>query len=120
MNLIAGEVAGGRFRHGAMVLDAPVPDGPALLAVRPEALAVGFGSGEGRLYRVTDFGSHAVVEIDLPEGTRVKAHLPEAPVASAGTPVTVTLRRHTLYRDDRVLWVSDAPIPDAAPVALHA
>jgi len=98
-----------------MVLSAPVPDGPALLAVRPEALSVAFGAGEGRLHRVTDFGSHAVVEIDLPERTRVKAHLPDAPDAAPGTPVTVTPRRHTLYRDDRVLWVSDA-----APVAVHA
>jgi putative spermidine/putrescine transport system ATP-binding protein len=119
MNLIAGEVAGGRFVQGAMVLAAPVADGPALLAVRPEALAVSFGTGAGRLHRVTDFGSHAVAEIDLPEGTRVKAHLPEAPDAAPGMPVTVTPRRHTLYRDDRVLWVSDTA-PGAAPVAVDA
>ena len=120
MNLIAGEVAGGVFRHGAMVLPAPVPDGPALLAVRPEALEIAFGTGAGQLHRVTDFGSHAVVEIDLPDphradGVRIKAQLPEAPAARPGTPVTVTPRRHTLYRDDRVLWVSEA-----APVAAHA
>lgn len=47
MRMIAGEVAGGRFRHGAIDLLAPVADGPALLAIRPEALGIAFGAGVG-------------------------------------------------------------------------
>jgi putative spermidine/putrescine transport system ATP-binding protein len=114
MNLIAGEVSGGRFRHGAVAVPAPVPDGPALLAVRPEALDIAFGAGEGRLHRATDFGSHAVVEIDLPEGPRLKAQLPEAPTAPRGAQVSWYPRRYCLYRGDHVAWTSDAVPATAA------
>ncbi len=107
MNLIPGEVEGGRFRHEAMTVPAPVPDGPALLAVRPEALDMRPGAGVARLQRVTDFGSHAVVEIDLPDGLRVKVQLAEAPATASG-PVAIHPRRYCLFRDDRVLWTSDA------------
>jgi putative spermidine/putrescine transport system ATP-binding protein len=108
MNLIPGEVEAGRFRHDALTLPAPVPDGPALLAVRPEAMEMRPGAGPGRVQRVTDFGSHAVVEIDLACGQRLKVQLPEAPETAGGAPVTLHPRRYCLFRDDRVLWTSDA------------
>lgn len=108
MNLLQVTVAGGRIAHPAFDLDVTATDGPALLAVRPEALELIAGEGAGRLHRVTDFGSHAVTEIDLPGGERIKAMTPEVPAAPPGTPVTIKPLRAHLYRDDRVIWSSDA------------
>ncbi len=107
MNLLEVAVAGGQIRHAAFAAAAPVPDGPALLAVRPEAVSLRAGEGAGRLRRITDFGSHAVIEIDLPDGVRLKAMLPDVPEIETGAPVTILPQRYHLYRDDRVLWSSD-------------
>ena len=51
MNLIEGTVAGGAFRHAGFTLPVPVPDGPATLAVRPEALGDRPRRGRRRRHR---------------------------------------------------------------------
>ena len=51
MNLIEGAVAGGAFRHAGFALPVPVADGPATLAVRPEALGIARGRGRRRRHR---------------------------------------------------------------------
>jgi len=114
MNLIAVEVAGGQIRHPAFDAAAPVADGPALLAVRPEAVELQPGRGAGRVHRVTDFGSHAVVEIDLPDAGRIKALRPDVPAAAPDTAVTILPRRYHLYREDRMIWSSDTVTGEVA------
>lgn len=113
MNLIAGEVKAGRFLAEGFALSASIPDGPALLAVRPEAVAVEPGQGPGRLHRATDFGSHVVLEIDLPDGVRIKALQNAVPAISQGAPVTLTARSWQLFRQDRVVFRCD-PQPEVA------
>jgi putative spermidine/putrescine transport system ATP-binding protein len=103
MNLIAGEVTAGRFLAEGFAAPAPVADGPALMAVRPEAVTVAPGPGPGRLHRATDFGSHAVLEIDLPEGLRIKALRPKMPDLAPGATVSLSARVWQLYRQDRVV-----------------
>ena len=57
MNLLDGTVTAGAFRHAGFALPVPVADGPATLAVRPEALASPRPRPPPRqLHRVTDFG----------------------------------------------------------------
>ncbi len=81
MNLIDGTVTGGAFRHAGLALPVPVADGPATLAVRPEALAITPAEADpgARVHRVTDFGTHAVVDIDLASGPRLKAMVARRP-----------------------------------------
>jgi putative spermidine/putrescine transport system ATP-binding protein len=108
MNLIDGSVASGTFHHPGLELPVPLPDGPATLAVRPEALAVTPATeGQGaRIHRVTDFGAHAIVDIDLVDGLRLKAQVPDARVWAAGQTVLPVPRAFALYRDGCVAFRS--------------
>lgn len=104
MNLIDGSVAGGTFRHPGLELAVPLSDGPATLAVRPEALGITPAEGDqgARIHRVTDFGAHGIVDIDLADGLRLKALVPDARAWAAGQPVLPRPRAFALYRDGRV------------------
>jgi putative spermidine/putrescine transport system ATP-binding protein len=110
MNMVEGRVAEGRFRHAAFDLPAPVAEGPALLAVRPEALDIAAAAGQAgaAIHRVTDFGTHAIVDIDLASGERIKAMVPDARAWRTGAPVALGPRAFALYRDDAVLHRSAA------------
>jgi putative spermidine/putrescine transport system ATP-binding protein len=109
MNLVEGTVAGGRFRHPAFDLAVPAAEGPATLAVRPEALAIApaAGAGAAAIHRVTDFGAHAIVDVDLADGRRLKAMVPDARAWRAGAPVELAPRAFAIYRGDAVLHRSD-------------
>lgn len=105
MNLVEGIVSGGVFQHPGLHLSVPVGDGPATLAVRPEALLLSASPevSEARIHRVTDFGAHAIVDVDLSDGLRLKATVPDARAWQAGQPVTPTPRAFALYRNGSVL-----------------
>lgn len=105
MNMIAHEVRNGRFQHPDFPLPAPIADGPAILAVRPEALAVETGGGRGgaRVHRMVDHGTHVMADIDLPDRTRLKALLPHQTLADGQDGVSVSVGRYALYRDNAVV-----------------
>ena len=108
MNLADGSVSGGVFRRGGFTVPLPVADGPAILAVRPEALLLSPG-GMADIHRVTDFGTHGIVDVDLPDGFRFKAMVPEARDWKAGQKVDLRPRAFAAYRDDAVIHRSQAP-----------
>jgi putative spermidine/putrescine transport system ATP-binding protein len=88
-------------------VDAPVPDGPATLAIRPEALSLRSAEpGQARVHRVTDYGSHGMVDLDLADGFRLKAMVPDPDHFRPGQGVDLAPSRVTLYRDDRRVWRS--------------
>jgi putative spermidine/putrescine transport system ATP-binding protein len=103
MNLIEGTVSGGVFRHPGFELPVPVGDGPALLAVRPEALSLAPGGGGATIHRVTDFGAHAIVDVDLADRLRLKAQVPDARLWRAGQPVSLAPQAFALYREGRAV-----------------
>ncbi|HEY0918023.1 ABC transporter ATP-binding protein [Devosia sp.] len=105
MNLVEGTIGGGTFRHAGLAVPAPAPDGPATLAVRPEALDIrpAAGAGMAFIHRVTDYGTHALVDIELPDGLRLKAMVPEARDWKSGQAVDITPRAYALYRDNSVI-----------------
>jgi putative spermidine/putrescine transport system ATP-binding protein len=104
MNLIEGVVADGTFRHPGLELAMPVPDGPATLAVRPEALQIAAApDAPAIIHRVTDYGTHAVVDIDLADGLRLKAMVPDARVWQANMPVALTPRAYAVYRGNAAI-----------------
>ncbi len=84
MNLIEGTVKGGRL---ALALRAAEP-------------------GQARVHRVTDYGSHGMVDADLADGFRLKAMVPDPDHFRAGQGVDLAPSRVTLYRDDRRVWRS--------------
>ena len=96
MNLIEGAVADGRFRHAGFALPVPVPDGPATLAVRPEALGIAPAAERPR-------GRHHPPRHRLrhPRHRRHRArrrpapevHGPRRPRLAAGTPVDLAPAR---------------------------
>ncbi|MEO6299463.1 MAG: ABC transporter ATP-binding protein [Paracoccaceae bacterium] len=107
MNLIEGVVDGGIFRHPGLELAMPVADGPATLAVRPEALEISAQPDAAAIiHRVTDYGTHAVVDIDLADGVRLKAMVGDARVWKADQPVTLTPRAYAVYRGNAAIYRS--------------
>jgi putative spermidine/putrescine transport system ATP-binding protein len=108
MNLVDGTVANGTFTHSGFAVALPVADGPTMLAVRPEALeiAAATGAGMAKIHRVTDFGTHAMVDLELPDGVRLKAMVPDARSWQAGQPVDLKPRAFAAYRDNAAIFRS--------------
>lgn len=109
MNLIQGAVGQGVFRHPSLSLRVPVADGAATLAVRPEALEISSADGPGaaRVHRVTDYGAHAIVDLDFGDDERLKALVPDARVWRPGQGVDLRPRAFAIYRDDAAIYRSD-------------
>ncbi|MBC7476706.1 MAG: ABC transporter ATP-binding protein [Pseudorhodobacter sp.] len=105
MNLIDGQVQAGVFRHPGLDLNMPVADGPATLAVRPESLGIiAAADAAATIHRVTDYGTHAIVDIDLADGVRPKAMVPDARLWAPETRVALTPQAFAVYRDNAVLY----------------
>lgn len=103
MNLIDGTVANGTFSRASFSVPLPVADGPATLAIRPEALSLTTG-GQGIIHRVTDYGTHGLVDIDLPDGTRIKSMISDAKAFAAGQSVDLKPTAISAYRDNAVIY----------------
>jgi putative spermidine/putrescine transport system ATP-binding protein len=114
MNMIPGEVKGGTFEGGGITVPAPIADGAATLAVRPEVLDLKPApAGVAHIHRAVDFGTHAIVDIILPDDVRIKAMVSPDHGFTSGQNVETTPRHYTIYRDDKVAYrsaqESDAP-----------
>jgi putative spermidine/putrescine transport system ATP-binding protein len=105
MNLVEGKASNGTFTRGPFSVPLQVGDGPATLAVRPEALGLAPG-GMGDIHRVTDYGTHGIVDVDLPDGFRFKAMVPDAREWKAGQKVDLKPRALSAYRDNAVIFRS--------------
>lgn len=105
MNFIEGRVENGRFLHADVAVDLPVADGPLTLAVRPEALdLVHQGGGKATIHRVTDFGTHGLVDLHLSDGTRVKCMVASPEPFNAGETVALNPRAFAAFRDNVKLY----------------
>ena len=66
-NLLKGEVRGGVVRCGALIWNAPLPDGPALFSLRPEHIRLGWtGTDSGSVHtrgRVLQQAFHGATEL---------------------------------------------------------
>src|SRR5690606_35549883 len=100
--------ASGAFSHAAFRIRLPVEDGAVTFAVRPEALgiAAAVGAGAAKVHRVTDYGAHAIVDLDVEGGQRLKALVPDAREWKAGQPVDLAPRAFALYRGNAVIYRS--------------
>jgi len=105
MNLIEGTVANGMFSKAGYSTPLPVSDGPAILAIRPEALELAATSegSQGKVHRVTDYGTHGLVDLELNDSTRVKAMVSHPDLFKAGQGVSLTPKAIAAYRDGVVI-----------------
>ena len=111
MNLVDGTVANGTFNRATFTNPLPVGDGPATFAVRPEALGItaAAGAGNAKVHRVTDYGTHGLVDLELPDGLRLKAMVPEARDWKAGQAADLKPRAFAAYRDNAAIYRSTTP-----------
>ncbi len=108
MNLIEGQVSGGQFKRPGFHLPLPIADGPATVAVRPEALTItpSTDASDARIHRVTDYGAHAIVDLELPDGFRLKATVPDARDWNRVQLASLAPRALAVYRDNQVAYRS--------------
>ncbi|MDR3475634.1 MAG: ABC transporter ATP-binding protein [Devosia sp.] len=121
MNLVSGEMRSGRLLAGGMSVPVSLPDGPAILAVRPEfiALSATESADAPTAHRVIDFGTHLMVDIALKDGERLKAMAPANSGWQAGDRLSLRPREIAVYRDGVVVH-RGAVAETAAPVAVAA
>jgi len=103
MNLLDGAVVDGQFTHSSFTVPLPIDNGPATLAIRPETLTLTPGT-QGRIHRVTDYGTHGLVDIDLPEGTRIKSMINDAKAFAAGQSVDLKPAAISAYRGNALVY----------------
>lgn len=107
MNLIEGVVSGGNFTHAGLTVPLPVSDGPATLAIRPEAVDLTASeTPQASVHRVTDYGTHGLVDLDLPDGIRIKSMVAHPDLFRAGQGVDILPRAVTAFRDNRQIYRS--------------
>jgi putative spermidine/putrescine transport system ATP-binding protein len=102
MNLLDGTVSNGAFQRPGLSVPLPVADGPATLAIRPESLQLASGN-QAVVHRVTDYGTHGIVDIDLPDGTRIKAMVSDAKSVKGEDGVELRPTAIAAYRDNVVI-----------------
>ncbi|MGI2035932.1 ABC transporter ATP-binding protein [Rhizobium panacihumi] len=107
MNLIEGEVSQGNFIRSGLAVPLPISDGPATLAIRPESLDLTISeTPKANVHRVTDYGSHGLVDLDLADGTRLKSMVAHPDLFRAGQGVDLLPRAVAAYRDNQQIYRS--------------
>jgi putative spermidine/putrescine transport system ATP-binding protein len=120
MNLIDGEVRNGRIMLAGLSVPAPIADGPATLAVRPEFLALSPSTDTDAplAHRVIDYGTHLMVDIELKTGERLKAMTSPAEGWTTGARLNLMPRESAIYRDG-VLAYRASPTAAAPMIAAN-
>jgi len=104
MNLIEGTISNGVFSRASFSTPIAASDGPATLAIRPEALDLSIASdGQGKVHRVTDYGTHGLVDLELADATRIKAMVSHPDLFQAGQSVSLAPRAVAAYRNNALL-----------------
>jgi putative spermidine/putrescine transport system ATP-binding protein len=108
MNFVESEIRNGVCTHPLFGFSIPAADGPVTLAMRPEALTVRPVSraADATVHRVSDFGTHKIVDIDLADHVRLKAMVAPTDMIRAGMVVTTSCSGFFAFRDNALIHQS--------------
>ena len=122
MNSLEGTVSQGVFTAANFSAALPVSDGPATLCVRPEALDLSLVTSEahGTVHRVTDYGTHGLVDLALRDGTRVKAMVSHPDLFQVGQGVRLVPRALAAYRQGELIHRTAVTAGAAQPQLVDA
>jgi putative spermidine/putrescine transport system ATP-binding protein len=110
MNFIRTSIRGGKSQHPAFPVSVPIEDGDVVLALRPEAVSLRASSSLSTaiVHRSIDFGTHKIVDIDLADGTRLKAMTAPDSNWARGMGVEPLAQVFRAYRDNQLVHQSAA------------
>jgi putative spermidine/putrescine transport system ATP-binding protein len=108
MNMMTVTVVNGVVDIGGVRLPAPLPDGPAILAVRPEDIVLGAAdnSATADIIRIVNYGSFIKITAAL-NGVQWKVQAPKTAAITEGAALSVSVVRYQIFRDDQVVYRSD-------------
>lgn len=105
MNMMKATVQNGAASTGGIRFGAPIADGEALIAVRPEDVTlIPSQDGEGaRVRRIVNYGAVLKIEAEAADGAVWKVQtLKDVPVTE-GAYYRPAVSRHIIFRDDRAV-----------------
>ncbi|MNT93793.1 TOBE domain protein [compost metagenome] len=77
------------------------------MAIRPEVLDLtASDGGVAVVHRVTDYGTHGLVDLDLSDGTRLKSMVAHPDLFSAGQKVDLQPKAIAAYRNNARVYRS--------------
>ncbi|MHC2459156.1 putative spermidine/putrescine transport system ATP-binding protein [Rhizobium leguminosarum] len=108
MNFVQSRVGNGVCEHPLFPLAVPVEDGPVTLAARPEALTIrpSDRADAATVHRAVDFGTHKMVDVDLADGSRLKAMVAPDDRIRAGMRVEPSFAGFFVFRDNELVHQS--------------
>ena len=108
MNMMAVTVSNGVIDIGGVTLPAPLTDGPATLAVRPEDIVLGVAdnSPTADVVRIVNYGSFIKITASL-NGVQWKVQAPKTAAITEGASLSPSIIRYHVFRDDQVVYRSD-------------
>lgn len=99
MNMLKGTVKDGKITAGGFTLDAPMTDGEATLAIRPEDFDAVDTGNQLTVNRVVNLGPYLLAEAEHADGSQVTVHLDKSSAVKEGSVLSVSVNRYAVYRD---------------------
>ncbi len=99
MNMLKGNVVGGRVVAAGFDLPAALSDGEATLAVRPEDFTPAEDGVPLTVKRVVNLGPYFLAEAEHADGSEVTVHLDKTSPVREGDVLKVAATRYAVYRD---------------------
>jgi putative spermidine/putrescine transport system ATP-binding protein len=108
MNFVKTSIRSGVSQHPAFPVSVPIDDGDVVLALRPEALSLRPSNNLSTaiVHRSIDFGTHKIVDIDLADGTRLKAMIAPDSNWGKGVGVEPAALAFRVFRNNKLVYQS--------------
>lgn len=121
MNFLACTIRDGQSDHPLFPVRARIENGPAELAIRPEAIRLHPRKGTGaRIRQRTDFGTHLLMDITLADGAALKVLCPPDCALAVGEEVAPQASRMDVFRDGVAVARLHGDEQARAPVHVYA
>ncbi|MCM2291417.1 ABC transporter ATP-binding protein [Allorhizobium sp. BGMRC 0089] len=121
MTFLDGEIEDGRFIHPDLDVNIAISNGPATLALRPEAVQLKAATADHGpvVTKAVDFGNHLMVDIDLTCRRRLRVMADAASRWKRGDRVRLSVLSHAVFRDGLAVTAEPAAAPVETGMASH-